>query len=166
MLRGLVGTLESGSIVVQRNWCGRGLAIELVFDYTVCMQGITMDQVRATDVVDLAACLLGRSEVELLGADAETAEAMVAAAQRVISAMTAVQAVAIEAWGRRECEQLSVDKAEWQALAAAGGLANPGGPNGAHLRLLDGLPKDEHDFMPSYLAPVLRLSRALCPATL
>jgi Domain of unknown function (DUF222) len=122
------------------------------------MQGITMDQVRATDVADLAASLLGRSEVELLGADAETAEAMVAAAQRVISAMTAVQAVAIEAWGRRECEQLSVDKVEWQALAAAGGLANPGGRNGAHLRLLDGLPKDEHDFMPSYLAPVLRLS--------
>jgi Domain of unknown function (DUF222) len=119
------------------------------------MQGITMDQVRATDVADLAASLLGRSEVELLGADAETAEAMVAAAQR---AMTAVQAVAIEAWGRRECEQLSVDMAEWQALAAAGGLANPSGRNGAHLRLLDGLPKDEHDFMPSYLAPVLRLS--------
>ena len=150
--------MESGSIVVQWNWCGRGLALGLVFDYTVCMQGITMDQVRATDVADLAASLLGRSEVELLGADAESAEAMVAAAQRVISAMTAVQAVAIEAWGRRECEQLSVDKAEWQALAAAGGLANPGGPNGAHLRLLEGLPKDEHDFMPSYLAPVLRLS--------
>jgi hypothetical protein len=122
------------------------------------MQGITMEQVRATDVADLAASLLGRSEAELLGVDAESAEAMVAAAQRVISAMTAVQAVAIEAWGRRECEQLSVDKVEWQALAAAGGLANPGGPNGAHLRLLEGLPKDEHDFMPSYLAPVLRLS--------
>jgi len=122
------------------------------------MQGITMEQVRATDVADLAASLLGRSEAELLGVDAESAEAMVAAAQRVISAMTAVQAVAIEAWGRRECEQLSVDKGEWAALAVANGLTNIGGLNGARLRLLDGVPKDEHEFMPSYLAPVLRLS--------
>jgi len=122
------------------------------------MQGITMEQVRATDVADLAASLLGRSEAELLGVDAESAEAMVVAAQRVISAMTAVQAVAIEAWGRRECEQLSVDKGEWAALAVANGLTNIGGLNGARLRLLDGVPKDEHEFMPSYLAPVLRLS--------
>ena len=117
-----------------------------------------MEQVRATDVADLAASLLGRSEAELLGVDAESAEAMVAAAQRVISAMTAVQAVAIEAWGRRECEQLSVDKGEWAALAVAHGLTNIDGFNGARLRLLDGVPKDEHEFMPSYLAPVLRLS--------
>jgi Domain of unknown function (DUF222) len=122
------------------------------------MQGITLEQVRATDVADLAASLFGRCEAELLGADAESAEAVVAAAQRVISAMTAVQAVAIEAWGRRECEQLSVDKAEWAAMAVANGLTNIGGRNGARLRLLDGVPKDEHDFMPSYLAPVLRLS--------
>ena len=122
------------------------------------MQGITMEQVRATDVADLAASLLGRSEAELLGVDAESAEALVAAAQRVISAMTAVQAVAIEAWGRRECEQLSVDKGEWAALAVANGLTNIGGFNGARLRLLDGVPKDEHEFMPSYLATVLRLS--------
>ena len=122
------------------------------------MQGITMEQVRATDVADLATSLLGRSEAELLGVDAESAEAMVAAAQRVISAMTTVQAVAIEAWGRRECEQLSVDNGEWAALAVASGLTNIGGLNGARLRLLDGVPKDEHEFMPSYLAPVLRLS--------
>ena len=70
-----------------------------MFDYDRCMQGITMEQVRATDVADLAASLLGRSEAELLGVDAESAEALVGAAQRVISAMTAVQAVAIEAWG-------------------------------------------------------------------
>jgi len=117
-----------------------------------------MEQVRATDVADLAASLLGRSEAELLGVDAESAEAMVAAAQRVISAMTAVQAVAIEAWGRRECEQLSVDKGEWAALAVANGFTNIDGLTGARLRLLDGVPKDEHEFMPSYLAPVLRLS--------
>src|SRR5665647_2391426 len=122
------------------------------------MQGITMDQVRATDVADLAASLLALSNSELLRADAESAEAMVAAAQRVISAMTAVQAVAIEAWGRRECEQLSVDKVVWAAMAVANGLANPGGLTRARLRLLDGVPRDEHDFMPSYLAPVLRLS--------
>jgi len=72
--------------------------------------------------------------------------------------MTAVQAVAIEAWGRRECEQLRVDKVAWAAMSAAAGIANPGGLNGARSRLMDGVPKDEHDFMPSYLAPVLRLS--------
>lgn len=118
-----------------------------------------MDQVRATDVADLAASLLGLSDTELLAADAESAEAMVAAAQRVISALTAVQAVAIEAWGRRECEQLRVDMVGWAAMSAA---ANPGMTSGglrrARLRLLEGVPRDEHDFMPSYLGPVLRLS--------
>src|SRR5450759_4741138 len=44
------------------------------------------------------------------------------------------------------------------AMAVANGLTNIGGRNGARLRLLEGVPKDEHDFMPSYLAPVLRLS--------
>ena len=117
-----------------------------------------MDQVRATDVADLAAALLGLSEAGLLAADAQSAEAVVAGAQRVISAMTAVQAVAIEAWGRREAEQLSVDKVAWEAMSVAEGGANPGGLNRARLRLLDGVPKDEHDFMPSYLGPVLRLS--------
>ncbi|MEO6144054.1 MAG: DUF222 domain-containing protein [Dermatophilaceae bacterium] len=116
-----------------------------------------LDQVRAADVAGLAASLFGLSDPELLAVDAETAEALVAAAQRVINAVSAVQAVAIEAWGRREGEQLSVDKAEWTAMAQARGL-NTGGVNGARLRLLEGVPKDEHDFMPSYLAPVLRLS--------
>jgi len=128
------------------------------------MAGMSVDQVRATDVGDLAASLLGLCQGELLAADAESAEAMVAGAQRVISAMSAVQAVAIEAWGRREAEQLSVDKVQWAAMSAAAnpGMTNAGlnarGVNWARLRLLDGVPKDEHDFMPSYLAPVLRLS--------
>ncbi len=122
-----------------------------------CMVAMTVDQARAMDVADLSVSLLGRSDTELLGADTETAEALVAAAQRVINAMSAVQAVAIEAWGRREGEQLSVDKVEWAAMSAAAGLATTG-VNGARLRLLNGVPKDEHDFMPSYLAPVLRLS--------
>lgn len=82
-----------------------------------------MDQVRATDVADLAASLLGLSDTGLLAADAESAEAMVAAAQRVISALTAVQAVPIEAWARGECEQLRVDMVGWAAMSAA---ANPG----------------------------------------
>jgi hypothetical protein len=121
------------------------------------MVGMTVDQVRAADVAGLAASLFGLSDPELLLADAETAEALVVAAQRVINAMSAVQAVAIEAWGRREGEQLSVGTAEWAAMAQARKL-NTGGVNGARLRLLEGVPKDEHDFMPSYLAPVLRLS--------
>jgi len=102
--------------------------------------------------------LLGRSDGELLAADVESAEALVAGAQRVINALSAVMAVAIEAWGRREGEQLSVDKGAWEAMSDAQGRTKAGGLNRARLRLLEGVPKDEHDFMPSYLAPVLRLS--------
>jgi Domain of unknown function (DUF222) len=122
------------------------------------MEGITMDQVRAANVADLAVSLLGLGQADLLAADVASAEAMVAGAQRVISSMSAVMAVAIEAWGRREGEQLSVDKAAWEAMSDAQGRTEPGGLNRARLRLLEGVPKDEHDFMPSYLAPVLRLS--------
>ena len=121
------------------------------------MRGITVEQVRAADVADLAASLLGLGQAELLGVDAESAEALVAATQRVVSAMMAIQALAIEAWGRREGEALTVDKAQWAVLAAER-MVNPAGVNGAQARLLEGVPKDEHDFMPSYLAPVLRLS--------
>ena len=96
----------------------------------------------------------------LLAADAGSAEAMVAGAQRVINAMSAVMAVAIEAWGRREGESLSVDKVSWEAMSDAQGSTNAGGLNRARLRLAEGVPKDEHDFMGSYLAPVLRLSLA------
>jgi hypothetical protein len=97
------------------------------------MLGTTMDQVRATDVFDLAASLLGVSFPEVLAADAASAQAVVAAAQRVISAVSAVQVVAIEAWGRREGEQLEVDKAQWDAMARAemggsSGLNRPGWP--------------------------------------
>ena len=122
------------------------------------MAGITVDQVRATDVADLAVSLFGLSDGELLAADVESAEAMVAGAQRVINAVSAVMAVAIEAWGRRESEALTVDKASWEAMSDAQGRTKAGGLNRARLRLLEGVPKDEHDFMPSYLAPVLRLS--------
>ena len=60
------------------------------------MVGMRVDQVRASDVADLAASLLGRSDAQLLGSDTECAEALVAAAQRVINAVSAVQAVAID----------------------------------------------------------------------
>ena len=43
-------------------------------------------------------------------------------------------------------------------LARTARMLSASGINGARLRLLKGAPKDEHDFMPSYLAPVLRLS--------
>jgi hypothetical protein len=122
------------------------------------MVAMTLEQVRATDVADLASSLLGLPQAVLLASDAESAEAVVAGAQRVISAMSAVMAVAIEAWGRREGEALSVDKAAWEAMADAEGRTSPGGLSRACLRLGSGVPKDEHDFMPSYLAPVLRLS--------
>ena len=117
-----------------------------------------MDQVRATDVADLAVSLFGLSDGELLAADAGSAEAMVAGAQRVINAVSAVMAVAIEAWGRRENEALTVDKGAWEAMSDAQGRTKAGGLNRARLRMAEGVPKDEHEFMPSYLAPVLRLS--------
>ena len=104
-----------------------------------------MEQVRASDVADLSASLLGLTDGELLGVDAESAEALVAAAQRVISAVTAVQVVAIEAWGRREGEQLRIDKVEWAALVLTDGT-NPRGISAARRRLQDGVPTDEHDF--------------------
>jgi len=125
------------------------------------MAGITMERVRAADVAELAVSLLGLGQAELLAADAGSAEAMVAGAQRVISAVSAVSAVmavAIEAWGRREGEALSVDKVAWEAMSDAQGSTSPGGLNRARLRLAEGVPKDEHDFMGFYLAPVLRLS--------
>jgi hypothetical protein len=73
-----------------------------VFEYTWGMVGITMDQVRAGDVADLAVSLLGRPDVEPLAADAECAEAMVAGAQRVISAMGARDGVSTTAGSQSE----------------------------------------------------------------
>jgi hypothetical protein len=114
-----------------------------------------MDQVRAADVADLAVSLLGLGQAELLAADVASAEAMVAVAQRVISSKSAVMAVAIEAWGRREGEALAVDKAAWEAMSDAEGSTTGGGWNRARLRPAEEVPMDEHDFMPSYLmAPV------------
>jgi hypothetical protein len=52
------------------------------------MEGIRMDQVRAADVADLAVSLLGLGQGEMLAADVESAEAMVAGTQRVISSMS------------------------------------------------------------------------------
>ena len=117
-----------------------------------------MERVRAADVAELAVSLLGLGQAELLAADAGSADSMVAGAQRVISAVSAVMAVAIEAWGRREGEALSVDKVAWEAMSDAQGRTKAGGLNRARLRLAEGVPKDEDDFMGSYLAPVLRLS--------
>ena len=119
---------------------------------------MTVEQVEATDVADLASLLFGLPEGVLLGVDAECAEGVVAGAQRVINAMSAVMAVGIEAWGRREGEALGVDKAEWEAMADADGRTKAGGLSRVRLGLAAGVPTDEHDFMPSYLAAVLRLS--------
>ena len=54
---------------------------------------MTVEAVRATDVADLAVSLFGLPEAVLLSADAESTEVVVAGAQRVISAMSAVMAV-------------------------------------------------------------------------
>ncbi len=61
----------------QGDWFVVRFAIVLVFEYNECMTGTTVDQVRATSVADLAASVLGLSDAQLLGLDAESAEAMV-----------------------------------------------------------------------------------------
>ena len=99
----------------------------------------------------------GKEERKEKGEEEEKGKERKGEKKRVISAVTAVQVVAIEAWGRREGEQLRVDKAQWAALVLTDGT-NPRGISAAGCRLRDGVPTDEDDFMPSYLAPVLRLS--------
>ena len=90
---------------------------------------------------------------------------MVAAAQKVINAASAVQLLGIEAWSRRAGEDIAADHAQWAA-------AHPGRPYPG--------PRDEHEFMDADLAPVLHVAprtaqrtydtaRTLCallPATL
>ena len=102
-----------------------------------------MGEVAGADVSALAATLLGLSSGELLGSDVEAAQAVVAAAQRVINAVSAVQLLGIEAWSRRAGEEIAADRARWQAV-------NPG-------RGYPG-PADEHEFMDADLAPVLRVA--------
>ncbi len=100
-------------------------------------------EVAGADVAALAATLLGLSSADLLGSDVEAAQAVVAAAQRVINAVSAVQLLGIEAWSRRAGEEIAADRARWQAV-------NPG-------RGYPG-PADEHEFMDADLAPVLHVA--------
>ena len=102
-----------------------------------------MGEVAGADVAALAATLLGLSSADLLGSDVEAAQAVVAAAQRVINAVSAVQLLGIEAWSRRAGEEIAADRARWQAV-------NPG-------RGYPG-PADEHEFMDADLAPVLHVA--------
>ncbi len=95
------------------------------------------------DVAALATALLALTEQDLLGCDGEATRAVVAAAQRVINAVSAVQLVGIEAWSRRTGEEIAADRAQWQA-------ANPG-------RAYPG-PRDEHEFMDADLAPLLHVA--------
>ena len=61
----------------------------------------SVDEVAAGDVAALAAALLGLSAGEVLGGDLASAQAVVAATQRVLNAVSAVQVLGIEAWARR-----------------------------------------------------------------
>ena len=107
------------------------------------MFDVPVGEVAGADVAALAATLLALSEQELLGSDVEAAQAVVAAAQRVINAVSAVQLLGIEAWSRRAGEEIAADRARWQAV-------NPG-------RGYPG-PADEHEFMDADLAPVLHVA--------
>ncbi|MGI8716816.1 MAG: DUF222 domain-containing protein, partial [Lapillicoccus sp.] len=112
-----------------------------MFEYTV-------ETVRATAVGPLGTTLLALTDAEILALDDERAEALVVAAQRVINAASAIQAVAIEGRSRLEAEQVAQARAGLTTVE----------------RLVSGCPRDEHDFMPSVLAPLLHLSpRSMVP---
>jgi hypothetical protein len=104
---------------------------------------VGVDEVAGTDVAALAATLLGLGSADLLASDLPAAQAVVAATQKVINALSAVQLLGIEAWSRRAGEQIAADHAEWAAI-------NPG-------RSFPG-PRDEHEFMDADLAPVLHVA--------
>jgi len=103
-----------------------------------------MDEVAGADPAALAATLLGLSSAELLGSDMQAAQAVVAATQQVINALSAVQLLGIEAWSRRAGEEIAADRAQWDAVNP--GRAYPG-------------PRDEHEFMDADLAPLLHVAR-------
>lgn len=103
----------------------------------------SVDDVASSDVAALAASLLALTRDAVLGGDLASAQAVVAATQRVVNAMTAIQALGIEAWSRRTREDIAADTAQW-------GAVNPG-------RAYPG-PRDEHEFMDSELAPLLHVA--------
>ena len=103
----------------------------------------SVDEVAAGDLAGLAAALLGLTAGDVLGGDLASAQAVVAATQRVLNAVSAVQVLGIEAWARRTGEGIAVDRAAW--VAAHPGRAYPG-------------PRDEHEFMDCELAPVLHVA--------
>ncbi len=95
---------------------------------------IPVGEVAGADVAALAAALFGLSEGELLGSDVEAAQAVVAAAQRVINAVSAVQLLGIEAWSRRAGEEIAADRARWQAVNPGRGYPGPRGRARVHGR--------------------------------
>src|SRR4051812_37919814 len=70
---------------------------------------ISVDEVAGVDITALATTLLSLSDQDLLFCDIEAAQAVVAATQRVLSAVSAVQLLGIEAWSRRSGEQIAAD---------------------------------------------------------
>jgi hypothetical protein len=104
---------------------------------------VGVDEVAGADVAALAATLLGLGSVDLLASDLPAAQAVVAATQKVINALSAVQLLGIEAWSRRAGEAIAADRTQW--AAAHPGRSYPG-------------PRDEHEFMDADLAPVLHVA--------
>ena len=103
----------------------------------------SVDEVAVADVAALAASLLVLTREDVLGGDLASAQAVVAATQRVVNAISAVQVLGVEAWARRTGEDIAADTAAW-------GAAHPGRPYPG--------PRDEHEFMDCELAPVLHVA--------
>ena len=90
----------------------------------------SVDEVAAGDLAGLAAALLGLSARDVLGGDLASAQAVVAATQRVLNAVSAVQVLGIEAWSRR---------------TGGGHRGGPGGGAAAHPGRSYPGPRDEHE---------------------
>jgi hypothetical protein len=109
-----------------------------------------MFEMRAGEVTDadlsaLATTLLALGQQDVLGCDIEAGQAVVAACQRLLNAVSAVQLLGVEAGSRRAGEEIAADQAQWAAI-------NPG-------RSFPG-PRDEHEFMDADLPPPERPAHA------
>ena len=87
----------------------------------------SVGEVAVADVAALAAALLGLTAGEVLGGDLASAQAVVAATQRVLNAVNAVQVLGIEAWARRTGEELAADRASLGCGASGAGLSGSAG---------------------------------------
>ena len=87
----------------------------------------SVDEVAAGDLAGLAAALLGLTARDVLGGDLASAQAVVAATQRVLNAVSAVQVLGIEAWARRTGEDIAARPGGVGCGAPGAGLSRAAG---------------------------------------